>query len=86
MRIQTKASKILQRIFRRNRTPRMIRQRLREHRSATNIGRNYRGYKGRLYYKELTRICTKASIQIQSVYRMMVGRRRYVQKLKNLKM
>jgi hypothetical protein len=57
----------------------MIRQRLKEHRSSTNIGRNYRGYKGRLYYQEFFRICTAASIQIQSVYRMMVGRKRFNQ-------
>ena len=70
---------MLQRIYRRNRVPKMIRQRLKEHRSSTNIGRNYRGYKGRLYYQEFFRICTAASIQIQSVYRMMVGRRRFNQ-------
>ena len=53
----------------------MLRHRLRQHRSSTNIGRNYRGYKGRLYYQELKRICTVACISIQATYRMLVGRR-----------
>ena len=75
IKIQTVACKKLQRIFRRSRIPKMIRQRLLEHRSSTNISRNYRGYKGRLYYQELYKICTIASIQIQSTYRMLVGKR-----------
>ena len=53
----------------------MIRKRLRSHRASTNIGRNYRGYKGRLYYQELRRICDKASIQIESTWRMLCGKR-----------
>ena len=75
VRVQTKAALQLQRLFRRSRMPKMIRKRLRGHRASTNIGRNYRGYKGRLYYKELRRICEKASIKIEATWRMLCGKR-----------
>ena len=75
VRKQAHAARLLQRVYRRNRVPRMIRKRIRRHRAATNIGRNYRGYKGRLYFRELFRIKTIAAISIEATYRMMVGAR-----------